>query len=74
MSRYDPNTSPSLILRVRESNDSGSWETFEAVYSPVVRAYCRRRGIQEADIDDLVQEVMTSASNPIGTWSFARRC
>ncbi len=70
MSRYDPNTSPSLILRVRESNDSGSWETFEAVYSPVVRAYCRRRGIQEADIDDLVQEVMTSVAKAIRNFDY----
>ena len=70
MNRYEPNTSPSLILRVRDSNDSDSWATFEAVYAPVVRVYCRRRGIQEADIDDLVQEVMTSIAKAIRNFDY----
>jgi len=70
MSRYDPLTSPSLILKVRDANDSDSWGTFERLYSPVVRIYCRRRGIQEADVDDLVQDVMASVSNAIRNFEY----
>ena len=70
MNRYDPLTSPSLILKVRDANDSDSWETFERVYAPVIRIYCRRRGIQEADVDDLVQDVMASVSNAIRNFDY----
>jgi RNA polymerase sigma factor (sigma-70 family) len=70
MRRDEPITSPSLLLRLRESNDSNSWAAFEAVYAPMVRVYCRRRGIQEADIDDLVQEVMTLVSKAIRNFDY----
>ncbi len=68
--RYEPVTSPSLILRIRDADDSGSWEIFATIYSPVVRTYCRRRGIQEADIDDLVQDVMTTLTRAIRSFEY----
>lgn len=67
---HDPTTSPSLILRIRDSGDMNAWDTFESTYAPVVRAYCRRRGIQEADIDDLVQDVMTTVMRAIRNFEY----
>jgi RNA polymerase sigma-70 factor, ECF subfamily len=68
--RYDPTTSPSLILRIRDSGDTTAWETFESTYAPVVRVYCRRRRIQEADIEDLVQDVMTTLMRAIRSFDY----
>lgn len=69
-SRYDPTTSPSLIFRIRDSGDTNAWETFESTYAPVVRVYCRRRGIQETDIEDLVQDVMTTLMRAIRNFDY----
>ena len=70
MIRFEPETSPSLLLRIRNPSDADSWQTFEEIYSPVVRNFCRRRGIQEADIDDLVQDVMTSVAKAIRQFDY----
>lgn len=70
MIRFEPETSPSLLLRIRDASDTLSWQTFEEIYAPVVRNFCRRRGIQEADIDDLVQDVMTSVAKVIRQFDY----
>ncbi len=59
--RY-PQTSQSLLLRLRNHGDIQSWEEFESIYAPMIRAYCQRRGIQSSDVDDVVQDVMTSVA------------
>ena len=70
MRELEPLTSKSLILRIRDASDSDAWSHFETLYSPIVRSYCRRRGVQEADIDDLVQEVMVSVSKAIRSFEY----
>lgn len=70
MIKFEPETSPSLLLRIRDAADTQSWQTFEEVYSPVIRNFCRRRGIQEADIDDLVQDVMASVAKAIRQFDY----
>jgi RNA polymerase sigma-70 factor (ECF subfamily) len=58
--RNSPQTSQSLLLRLCDGNDHESWQLFFAIYSPVLREYFQRRGLQAADSDDLVQEVLAS--------------
>ncbi len=58
--RSSPQTSQSLLLRLCDVNDHESWQLFFAIYRPVLRDYFQRRGLQAADSDDLVQEVLTS--------------
>jgi RNA polymerase sigma-70 factor (ECF subfamily) len=53
---YDT-TEPSLLLRLRDPSDAAAWRQFEAKYQDLVTAYCRRRGIQPADCDDIRQRV-----------------
>ena len=65
-----PTTSPSLLLRIRNPEDEDSWRRFESVYSPVIRSYCRRRGIQATDVDDIAQEVMSSVANAIQSFEY----
>lgn len=70
MQDYEPTTSPSLLLRVRNADDGGSWAIFVDLYAPMIRRYCRRRGIQESDVDDLVQEIMTLVSQAIRKFDY----
>lgn len=71
MPASDPHaTRPSLLLRLRDAGDSGSWDEFAAVYGPVIRGYCRRRGLQEADADDVGQEVLAQVARAIHSFEY----
>jgi RNA polymerase sigma-70 factor (ECF subfamily) len=61
----DDTTSASLLVRVRDPRDDGAWRTFEAVYGPLVRRYCTRRGVQEADAADVSQDVLARVARAI---------
>ena len=52
-------TSPSLLLRIRNPQDTDAWDAFLDIYTPVVRTYCFQRRLQEADVSDIVQDVMS---------------
>ena len=52
-------TSPSLLLRVRNPEDKEAWDEFLDIYTPIVRTYCFQRQLQEADVNDIVQDVMS---------------
>lgn len=53
-----PTTRGSLLGRLRDSADAVSWELFVRTYGPAVYHFCRRRGVQDSDAVDLVQEVL----------------
>ena len=49
-------TSATLLARLR-SGEAGSWERLTRLYEPLVRFWCRRWGVPEADVEDVVQEI-----------------
>src|SRR5262249_45830487 len=53
-----PETSVSLLERLRSNPDAPSWQRLVDLYTPLIRAWLQRHSIQPADADDLVQEVM----------------
>jgi RNA polymerase sigma-70 factor (ECF subfamily) len=61
----DPETRASLLLRVRDADDQDAWAEFAAIYQPVIRAMATGRGMQSADVDDLVQQVMMAVIGAI---------
>ena len=63
-------TSPSLLLRIRNYEDHEAWDQFVDVYTPVIRAYCFQRRLQDNDTDDIVQDVMTSISKSIHSFNY----
>ncbi|MGL6073968.1 MAG: RNA polymerase sigma factor [Fimbriiglobus sp.] len=65
-------TSASLLLRIRATEDEDAWSTFVAVYTPIVRRYCLRKGLQDADAADVCQEVMLKVSQAIRTFEYDR--
>ena len=54
------NTSLSLLARVRQSGDRQSWERLAQLYAPLLRRWLKAYEVQEADADDLIQEVLTA--------------
>ena len=63
-----PDTSQSLIARVRDLSDGAAWTEFLAIYRPVVYRMARRRGMQDADAQDVTQQVLLAVSQAIGDW------
>ena len=71
MSSCDPQgTKPSLLLRIRDAGDTLSWGEFTEVYAPLIRGYCLRRGLQDADAADVSQEVLSQVARSIGTFEY----
>ena len=63
-----PETSHSLIERVNDHADGAAWAEFLGIYQPVVYRMARRRGLQDADAQDVVQQVFASIARSIDTW------
>lgn len=63
-----PETSHSLIARVKDLGDVAAWAEFLGIYQPVVFRMARRRGLQDADAQDVMQHVFLSISKSIGGW------
>lgn len=58
-------TRQSLIVRISDSEDDESWAEFVRLYGPFIYAIGRRRGLQDADACDLVQDVMREVARSI---------
>src|SRR5439155_8261603 len=52
-----PETSRTLLARVRDPGDAEAWGEFDALYRPLIRGVARNQGVSEPDVDDVVQEV-----------------
>src|SRR3954447_10960297 len=63
-----PETRASLILRLPDAADARAWDDFVAVYAPLVYRLARRHGMQPADSDDLVQDVLAAVARSVETW------
>ena len=60
-----PSTHPSLLIRLRDPADERVWFEFIKIYGPLVRRLALRRGLQEADAEDLAQEVFRAVARAI---------
>src|SRR5579872_7314486 len=63
-----PETRQSLLLRVGDPADAEAWREFAAIYRPAVYRLARRRGLQDADAEDLSQRVLVAISQKIAEW------
>jgi RNA polymerase sigma-70 factor (ECF subfamily) len=61
-----PDTRASLLVRIRDGRDTDAWQQFIRLYAPVVYGFARRRGLQDADAADLMQEVLRSVAAAAG--------
>lgn len=68
-----PDTRPSLLLRIRNAADQLAWEEFLATYEPTLRRVLRSKGVQSADADELIQEVLLTVLRSIPTFQSNQR-
>ncbi|MFN7626704.1 MAG: RNA polymerase sigma factor [Pirellula sp.] len=68
MHDLDPETRASLLLKLRDSADAVAWHDFTEIYSPVIHRTAKRMGLQTADADNVVQEVLLAVSKSIHRW------
>jgi RNA polymerase sigma-70 factor (ECF subfamily) len=62
--RPEQGTSLTLLERSR-ANEPGAWDRLVSLYAPLVRSWCVGAGVQDADADDVVQEVCAAALNSL---------
>ncbi len=60
-----PDTRPSLLIRVRDPGDQEAWAEFVELYRPVILGFARRKGLQEADAEDVAQQVLLSVAKAV---------
>jgi RNA polymerase sigma-70 factor (ECF subfamily) len=60
-----PDTRMTLLLRIRDAQDQEAWRQFVELYAPVVYGYARKRGLQEADAQDVTQEVLRGVAGAV---------
>ena len=63
-----PATRHSLIVKLRDPADSAAWSEFVELYEPLVYRLARRKGLQDADSRDLVQEVFRAVAGAVDRW------
>jgi RNA polymerase sigma factor (sigma-70 family) len=61
-----PLTRASLLVRLRDPNDGEAWKDFVRLYAAVIYGFARKRGLQDADAADLMQEVLRSVAGHVG--------
>ncbi len=52
----------SLLTRLSAGRDPSVWDEFLDRYGPLIDGFCRRRGLQDADREDVKQDVLISLS------------
>lgn len=68
---HAPDTKTSLILRLRDRNDTAAWEEFAALYEPVVYRVARCQGLQDADARETVQARIQELPGESSWWEEA---
>lgn len=63
-------TRASLLSRVRDPSDAVAWGEFDAAYRDLIIRYCRAKGLQVADAEDVRQLVMLSLSRALRTFEY----
>ncbi len=59
-------TRMTLITRLKDRGDDRAWKEFVEIYMPVVHGLVVRSGLQDADAEDVTQDVFRSIARSIG--------
>src|SRR5260370_30752383 len=63
-------TGSTLLILLRDPADPQAWKAFVQRYTPVVAAWCRRWKLQDADIQDVTQEVLLKLAKHLGRFPY----
>ena len=71
--RFDPSslTSESLLGRLSQSpDDQAAWDRFVERYAPMIYGWCRHWHLQEADAEDVTQEVLVCLARKLRSFAY----
>jgi len=63
-----PETRQSLLVRLKDRADGEAWQEFTEIYQPLIFRLACQRGLQHADAEDLVQQVLSAVARAIDRW------
>ncbi|MHC5115103.1 MAG: sigma-70 family RNA polymerase sigma factor [Planctomycetota bacterium] len=66
-------THATLLARLGDEANAAAWGEFYARYADLIRGFARRRGLQRADCDDVVQEVLLTLTRAMRTFEYDPR-
>ena len=62
-----PQTRASLLIRLgNQSQDA--WPEFISIYESALYGFCRAKGLQDADVQDVLQDVLTAVMQKLPDW------
>ncbi|MCC6357568.1 MAG: sigma-70 family RNA polymerase sigma factor [Phycisphaerales bacterium] len=65
-----PSTHVSLLKRIRAGGDQDAWAEFRRRYHEFLVRFCRRRGLQPADAEDVVQGVFLALARALPAFTY----
>ena len=68
MIHHFPETRASLLLRLPNAADLVAWDEFVSLYAPCVFRVVTRAGLQQADAENVLQEVLLRVAKSIELW------
>ncbi len=68
----DSTTRPSLLIRLKNDGDNAAWSEFDAIYRPMLRRVARARGLNQADVEDVVQHCLLAVVQHIKSFEYDR--
>ena len=70
-SSTDSQTSLTLMEMLRRHpKDAGAWDRFVRRYRPKIYGWCRARGLQEADAEDVAQDVIAILTRKMASFQY----
>lgn len=73
MSDADSRTNTTLLRRLRHApTDQAAWREFVDRYGRMIYRWCRRWGLQEADAEDVTQNVLLELARQMRTFEYER--
>jgi RNA polymerase sigma factor (sigma-70 family) len=75
MARFDDSqTSLTLMERLRQFPwNSEAWDRFVELYRPKIYGWCRAWGLQEADAEDVAQDVIAKLTQKMASFQYDRK-
>lgn len=63
-----PETNPSLIVRLKSTRNELAWTEFVSVYEPFLRCLIQRRGVADRHVPDVTQQVLIAIARSVDGW------
>jgi RNA polymerase sigma factor (sigma-70 family) len=63
-------THTTLLARLADGSDRSAWDEFHDSYGELIRRFAAGRGLQPADCDDLVQEVLLTLAQAMRSFEY----